>query len=73
MVHFGGNISRPAEIVPAKLMKRKAEDKPIYEIANGSGNGDWQPSSPDVHNKYVRGVNREFDGKVKQLVRLLKA
>jgi len=73
VVHFGDGISRPAEIVPAKLMRRKAEDKPIYEIANGSGNGGWQLSSPDVHNKYVREVNSEFDGKVKQLVSLLKA
>lgn len=73
VVHFGGAISRPVEVVPAKLMKRKADDKPIYEIANGSGNGGWQLSSPDVHNQYVREVNSEFDGKVKQLVSLLKA
>ncbi len=30
-------------------------------------------SSPDAHNNYVDAIDREFNGKVKQLVRLLKA
>ncbi len=71
VIHFGDDPFESVEIVPAKLIKRKAEDNPIYEIANGDGG--WIPSSPDAHNNYVDEVDREFNGEVKQLVRLLKA
>jgi tRNA nucleotidyltransferase (CCA-adding enzyme) len=73
VIRFGDETFGSAEIVPAKLIKRKAEGNPVYEIASGDGDGSWIPSSPDVHNNYVDEVDRKFNGEVKQLVSFLKA
>lgn len=73
VVDFRNETSRPAEIVPAKLVKQNAEGDFIYQIANGHGNGGWMRSSPDAHNKYVREIHKRLGRKVKPLVTFLKA
>ena len=72
-VCFGTDASESTEIVPADFIERDKDGNHIYEIANGNGDGGWIPSSPDAYNNYVDEVDREFNGEVKQLVRLLKA
>ena len=73
MIDFRDNSSRPAEIVPAKLIQQNGDGNFIYEIANGNGNGGWLRSSPDIQNKYVREVHKKLGRKVKPLVTFLKA
>lgn len=70
-VCFGTDASESTEIVPADFIKRDKNGNHIYEIADG--NGGWMRSSPDAHNNYVDEVDGKLGGKVKPLVRLLKA
>jgi hypothetical protein len=70
-VRFGTDASESTEIVPADFISRDKEGNHIYEIPDGDGG--WMRSSPDAHNKYVVEVNKKFGGKVKSLVRIVKA
>lgn len=70
-VRFGTDVSESIEIVPADLIQQDKSGTLIYEIADGAGG--WLRSSPDVHHNYVDEVDRKLGGKVKSLVRLLKA
>lgn len=71
LVPFGTDASESTEVVPADFIKKDENDFHIYEIADG--NNCWMKSSPDAHNAYVAYVNGELGGKVKPLVRFLKA
>lgn len=70
-VCFGTDASEWTEIVPADFVKQDKDGNHIYEIPDCDGG--WIRSSPDAHNNYVDEVDRELGGKVKSLVRLLKA
>jgi hypothetical protein len=70
-VRFGTDASESTEIVPADFIKRDKDGNHIYEIPDR--NSGWMRSSPDAHNNYVYEVDKRLDGKVKPLVRLLKA
>lgn len=70
-VCFGTDASESTEIVPADFVKRDKDGNHIYEIPDSDGG--WMRSSPDAHNNYVDEVDSELGGKVKSLVRLLKA
>lgn len=67
-VCFGEDV---IEVVPANFVQGDKGVNFIYEIADGAGG--WLRSSPDAHNNYVDEVDRKLSGKVKPLVRLLKA
>jgi Second Messenger Oligonucleotide or Dinucleotide Synthetase domain len=43
----------------------------VYDIADGAGG--WMKTSPDAHNAYVRNIDDKLGGKVKPLIRFLKA
>jgi len=43
----------------------------VYDIADGAGG--WMKTSPDAHNAYVRDIDDPLGGKVKPLIRFLKA
>lgn len=43
----------------------------VYDIADGTGG--WMKTSPDAHNAYVRDIDAKLNGKVKPLIRFLKA
>ena len=43
----------------------------IYDIADCSGG--WMNASPDAHNAYVKFVDEKLGGKVKPLIRFIKA
>jgi len=70
-VCFGTDASESTEIVPADFVKRDKDGNHIYKIPDSGGG--WMRSSPDAHNNYVDQVDQELGGKVKPLVRLLKA
>lgn len=70
LVPFGTNKSESTEVAPCDYVT-KNDDFKVYEIADG--NGGWLKSCPDAHNAYVRRVNDKHDGKVKPLIRYIKA
>jgi len=70
VVPFGTRKSEITEIVPADHVGESRGFK-VYEIADCAGG--WMKASPDAHNAYVRAVDEELGGKVKPLIRFLKA
>jgi len=70
-VPFGKDGSESTEVVPADYVETNKSGHKIYDIANG--NGGWMKSSPDAHNAYVSKVDDKLGGKVKPLIRFLKA
>ncbi|PSB84361.1 nucleotidyltransferase [Photobacterium damselae subsp. damselae] len=70
LVPFGSLKSESTEIVVADNVDIiKGYD--VYEIADGKGG--WIRSSPKAHNDYVRTVDKKHGGKVKKLIRFIKA
>jgi hypothetical protein len=69
-VPFGTDASESTEVVPADCVGT-SNNYLLYEIPDGSGG--WTRSSPAAHNGYVSYVNSKLGGKVKPLVRFLKA
>lgn len=70
VVPFGTRKSEITEIVPADHVGESNGYK-VYEIADCAGG--WMRASPDAHNAYVRSVDEKLCGKVKPLIRFLKA
>ncbi|MGB8344118.1 MAG: nucleotidyltransferase [Ktedonobacteraceae bacterium] len=70
-VPFGTDASESTEVVPAKFIETDKTGSYIYEIADGDDG--WMRSSPDALNSYVDEVDSMFSGKVKPLIRFLKA
>lgn len=68
-VPFGIYVSETTEVVPADLVDWKSHH--VYEIPNCAGG--WMLSSPDAHNSYVRNIDQKLGGKVKPLIRFVKA
>ncbi len=69
-VPFGQNRSETTEIVPADKVSDYKEI-PIYDIPDCSGA--WMRACPDLHNGYVRTIDDKFSGKLKALIRFIKA
>lgn len=69
-VPFGIYMSEHTEVVPADYIE-EIDGFKIYEIADGSGG--WMRISPDSHNDYVARVDRKHSGRVKPLIRFVKA
>ena len=69
-VPFGTRRSETTEIVPADFVG-EANGFKVYEIADGGG--DWMRVSPDAHNAYVAQVDAMHAGRVKTLIRFVKA
>lgn len=70
VVPFGSKKSETTEIVPADYLQEKNGFK-VYDIPDRSGG--WMHASPDAHNAYVRYVDEKLGGKVKPLIRFVKA
>lgn len=70
LVPFGDKKSEDTEVVVADYIKESNGYK-VYEIADG--NDAWMEVSPDAHNAYVDHVDKQHGGKVKALIRLVKA
>ena len=71
VVPFGTDASESTEVVPADYIKTDKDGNLIYEIADGDGG--WMRSSPDAHKSYVDEIDSKLHGKVKPLIRFLKA
>lgn len=69
-VPFGTFRSETTEVVPADYINEVGGLK-IYEIADGDGG--WRRISPDSHNDYVARVDNKHAGRVKPLIRFVKA
>lgn len=69
-VPFGKYRSEDTEVVPADYVQELNGFK-VYEIADG--NGGWMRISPDSHNAYVARVDTALSGRVKPLIRFVKA
>lgn len=63
--------NRVVEVTPGYYMGQTENDRNYYKIPDIGGL--WQKASPSEHNLYVTTINTELDGKVKLLIRLLKA
>ena len=73
-IPFGKYASENLEITPCfyyKLSETPLGRKKSYAIANGLGG--WMLSSPQAHNAYVESLNKGLSGKLKPLIRLVKA
>lgn len=70
LLPFGSTKSESTEVAPCDHVSYEGDYR-VYEIANGSGG--WQRSCPDIHNDYVREVDQKHSGKVKNLIRFIKA
>lgn len=70
VVPFGTKKSETTEIVPANFVDRKDEIS-TYRIADGVGG--WMKASPEAHNAYVKKIDDKLGGKVKPLIRFIKA
>ena len=67
---FGTLKSEDTEVVVADYIKEEKGFK-VYEIADG--NDGWMRISPDAHNDYVAEIDKKHGGKVKPLIRFIKA
>lgn len=67
---FGTYKSEDTEVVVADYISEENGFK-VYEIADG--NDGWMKVSPDAHNYYVARVDKKHGGKVKRLIRFIKA
>ncbi|MGZ8873835.1 MAG: SMODS domain-containing nucleotidyltransferase [Halobacteriota archaeon] len=70
IVPFGTTKSETTEVVPADYL-RDSNGYNVYDIADCAGG--WMNASPDAHNAYVRSVDNKLNGKVKPLIRFIKA
>lgn len=69
VVPFGTYKSETTEVVPAGYVTENAYK--VYKIADGTGG--WMHISPDAHNDYVSTIDKKLNGKVKPLIRYIKA
>lgn len=69
-VPFGTYASETTEVVPADYIRSESGFN-VYEIADCEGG--WKRTSPGAHNAYVRHENDRLGGKVKPLIRFIKA
>ena len=70
VVPFGTDAKESTEVTPADYIKA-TNGYNIYDIPDCSDG--WMNSSPSTHNAYVREVDGDLGGKVKPLIRFIKA
>lgn len=67
---FGANANEHTEVVPVDFIEQR-NGYAIYEMPDCAGG--WMYASPDAHNAYVRWIDQKLGGKVKPLIRFIKA
>ncbi|MUK43703.1 nucleotidyltransferase [Aliivibrio fischeri] len=70
LIPFGTMKCESTEVAPCDHVNYENGYR-VYEIADGSGG--WLRSCPDIHNDFVRSVDQKHNGKVKALIRFIKA
>jgi hypothetical protein len=71
LVPFGESGSESTDIVPAEYLRKNDNGYMIYDIPDRAGG--WMETSPDAQTAYVGDINTRLKGKVKALVRFIKA
>ena len=73
VIPFGADAKESTEVTPAYYIIKNTQrgSYRIYGIPNFSDG--WMYSSPDAHNAYVRNIDQKLSGKVKALIRFVKA
>ena len=69
-LEFGKEDWEKHEIVLADYLK-KENGYEIYDIADG--NNGWMNASPDAHKGYIKQSDDKFNGKLRALIRFIKA
>jgi hypothetical protein len=67
---FGTSPAETTEIVPGTYVTNN-NGVGVYDIADCAGG--WMKASPAAHNEYVRSIDTRLGGKVKPLIRFIKA
>jgi len=67
---FGTNARETTEIVPCYYKKQKNGFN-VYGISNT--NDSWMESSPEIHNDYIKKQDVRLSGKLRPLIRFIKA
>lgn len=67
---FGTSPSETTEVVPADYVAEE-NNFSVYEIPDCDGG--WMRASPDAHNAFVRQLDQRLGGKLKPLIRFVKA
>jgi hypothetical protein len=70
-VPFGSTLAERHEIIPAHRTGNTTSGHNLYGIPNRAGG--WMYASPDAHAAWIDATNTKFGGKLKPLIRLLKA
>jgi SMODS domain-containing protein len=69
VAQFAGG-QHPVDVVPAIYLEPGPGNYPVFLIPDGSG--DWMPTSPQAHNKYINGQDDVSGGKLKYVAKLIK-
>lgn len=70
VVPFGSLAKETTEITPAGYI-RSQDGYKLYDIPDCQEG--WRKASPDAHNAYINNIDRRLNGKVKPLIRFIKA
>ena len=70
VVPFGNSRSETTEVVPADYIK-EVNKYYVYDIADCADG--WKHASPEAHKAYVAWIDDQLGGKVKPLIRFVKA
>lgn len=74
VIPFGKYASEDMEVTPCAysgMTNTVLGNFPKYEIPDG--NGGWMYSSPQAHNAYVKKIDERLGGKLKPLIKFVKA
>ncbi len=71
VVPLGVDGGKTIGVIPARLAGQTSDGYRIYAIADGTGG--WMKSSPDAHSAYIAAIDHDLDGKLRPLIRFLKA
>lgn len=74
VIPFGKYASENLEVTPCAyngMTDTTLGKFPKYQIPDG--NGGWMYSSPQAHNAYVKQVDKKLNGKLKPIIKLVKA
>ena len=71
LIPFGTDAKEGTEVIPANYCKDTTEGYKLYGIPDCEDG--WMHSSPDAHTAYVKQIDDSLNGKVKPLIRFIKA
>ena len=70
-IPFGDDAEDVIRVVPAKLVGQTEAGYRLYAVPDGMGS--WMNASPDAPRGHIESLDRDLDGRLRPLIRLLKA